>query len=104
MKAEFILDAGELLHMPLLTTFNYFLAEGFLKALSTRVVHAFFKGGDVSEFDNYRGITVGLILTKLFAIILNKRLSKWAEQHGLHAKGQAGFCKDYRTIDQLFIL
>jgi hypothetical protein len=25
MKAEFILDAGELLHMPLLTTFNCFL-------------------------------------------------------------------------------
>jgi hypothetical protein len=26
MKAEFILDAGELLHMPLLIMFNYFLA------------------------------------------------------------------------------
>jgi hypothetical protein len=29
MKAVFILDAGELLHMPLLTTFNSFLEEGF---------------------------------------------------------------------------
>jgi hypothetical protein len=29
MKAKFILDARKLLHMPLLTTFNYFLAEGF---------------------------------------------------------------------------
>jgi hypothetical protein len=52
MKAKFILDAGELLHMPLLITFNCFLAEGFLKALSTRVVHAFFKRGDASKFDN----------------------------------------------------
>jgi hypothetical protein len=34
MKAEFILDVGELLHMPLLIAFNYFLAEGFLEALS----------------------------------------------------------------------
>jgi hypothetical protein len=34
MKAKFILDAGELLHMPLLITFNSFLAEGFLEALS----------------------------------------------------------------------
>jgi len=42
MKAEFILDVGELLHMPLLTTFNCFLAKGFPEALSTRVVHAFF--------------------------------------------------------------
>jgi hypothetical protein len=104
MKAEFILDVGELLHMPLLTTFNYFLDEGFSEALSTGVVHAFFKGGDASKFDNYRGITVGHILAKLFAMIIDKRLSEWVEQHGLHAKGQTRFHKDYRTIDQLFIL
>jgi hypothetical protein len=104
MKVKFILDVGELLHMPLLTTFNYFLEEGFPKAFSTRVVHVFFKGGDASKFDNYKGITVGPILTKLFAMILDKRLSEWAEQHGLRAKGQAGFRKNYHTIDQLFIL
>jgi hypothetical protein len=40
----------------------------------------------------------------LFAMILEKRLSEWVEQHGLRAKGQATFRKDYRTIDQLFIL
>ncbi len=79
MKAEFILDAGELLHIPLLTTCNCFLEEGFPKAFSTRVVHALFKGGDASKFDNYRGITVGPILAKLFAMILEKRLSEWVE-------------------------
>jgi hypothetical protein len=79
MKAKFILDAGELLHMPLLTTFNYFLANSFLEALSTGVVHALFKGGDASEFDNYKGITIKPILAKLFAMILDKRLSKWVE-------------------------
>ncbi len=104
MKAEFILDAGELLHMPLLTMFNCFLAEGFPKALSTGVVHALFKGGDAFKFDNYRGITVGPILVKLFVMILDKRLSEWAEQYGLRAKGQVGCRKDYCTIDQLFIL
>jgi hypothetical protein len=55
MKTEFILDAGELLHMPLLIAFNYFPKEGFLEALSTKVVHVVFKGGDASKFDNYRG-------------------------------------------------
>ncbi len=79
MKAEFILDAGELLHMPLLITFNCFLAKGFLEAFSIGVVHTLFKGGDVSKFDNYRGITVGPILAKLFAMILDKRLSEWAK-------------------------
>ncbi len=52
-----------------------------------------FKGGDASKFDNYRGITVGPILAKLFTMILDKRPNEWAEQHGLCVKGQAGFCK-----------
>jgi hypothetical protein len=104
MKAEFILDAGELLHMPLLTTFNCFLEEGFLEPLSTRVVHALFKGGNASKFNNYKGVMVGPILAKLFAMMIDKRLSEWVEQHGLCAKGQIGFSKYYHTIDQLFIL
>jgi hypothetical protein len=104
MKAELILDVGELLHMPLLIVFNYFLAEGFPKALSTGVVKVFFKGRNAFKFDNYRGIMVGPILAKLFTMILDKRLSNWAEQHGLCAKGQTGFHKNYSTINQFFIL
>jgi hypothetical protein len=104
MKAKFILDAGELLHMSLLTKFNCFLAEGFPETLSIWVVHALFKGGDASKFDNYRGIAVGPILAKLFTMILDKRLSEWAEQHGLPAKGQVRFRKDHRITNQLFIL
>jgi hypothetical protein len=93
MKAEFILDVGELLHMPLLTTFNCFLAEGFPEALSTKVVHALFKRGDASKFDNYRGITVGPILAKLFAMILDKRLNDWTKQHGLGPRVKLDFVK-----------
>ncbi len=78
LKVEFILDAGKLLHMPLLTMFNSFLAKGFPKALSIGVIHVFFKRGDASKFDNYRGITVWPILARLFAMILDKRLSEWA--------------------------
>jgi len=90
--------------MPLLTTFNCFLEEGFLETLSIGVLHVFFKGGDASKFDNYRGITVGPILAKLFIMILDKRLSEWAEHHGLRAKGQAGFRKYYCTTKRFFIL
>jgi len=104
MKAEFILDAGKLLHMPLFTLFNCFLAEGFPKALYTGVVHALFKRGDAFEFDNYRGIMIGPILAKLFVMILDKRLREWAKQHGLCAKGRVGFRKYYGSIDQFFIL
>ncbi len=38
-----------------------------------------FKGGDASKFDSYRGIIVGLILAKLFVMILAKKLGEWAE-------------------------
>jgi hypothetical protein len=85
--------------MTLLITFNCFLA-----AFSTRVVHLLFKGGDASEFDNFTGINVGPILTKLFAMIFDKRLNEWVEQHGLRAKGQAGFHKECRITNHLFIL
>jgi hypothetical protein len=54
MKIEFILDARELLHMPLLIAFKCFLAEGFLETISTKMVHAFFKGGDASEFVDFK--------------------------------------------------
>jgi hypothetical protein len=47
---------------------------------------------------------VGPIVAKLLVMILDKMLNEWPEQHGLHAKGQTRFRKDYRTIDQLFIL
>jgi hypothetical protein len=67
--------------------FNDFLVEGFPKALSTGVVHTLFKGGNASEFDNYKGIMVGPILAKLFTMIFDKRLSEWVEQYGLRAKG-----------------
>jgi hypothetical protein len=76
MKAEFILDVRKLLRMPLLIVFNYFLAKGFPEAFSTGMVHVLFKGGDASEFDNCKGIIVGLIIAKLFAIILNERLNE----------------------------
>jgi hypothetical protein len=46
---------GELLHMPLLTMFNCFLEEGFLEALSIKVVHALFKGGDAFDLTTIRG-------------------------------------------------
>ncbi len=62
--------------MPLLTMLNCFLEEGFPEAFFIGVVHALSKGGDASKFDNYRGIMVGPILAKLFAMIFDKRLNE----------------------------
>ena len=53
---------------------------------------------------NYRGITVGSVIAKLFAMILDHRIAVWAEDEGIKAKGQAGFRKDFRTTDNIFVL
>ena len=50
---------------------------------------------------NYRGITVGSMVAKM---ILEQRIASWAEEHAVKAKGQAGFRKDFRTTDNIFIL
>jgi hypothetical protein len=57
------------------------------------VVHTLFKRGDASKFDNYKGITVGPILAKLFAMILDKRLSKWVNKMGYVPRVKLGFTK-----------
>ncbi len=104
IKAEFLLDAGDMLHVPLQIVLNKLLQQGYSASLSTGVIHALHKGGDALQFENYRGITVGPIIAKVFAMILEARLSSWAEERGLRARGQVGFRKDFRTTDNLYIL
>jgi len=93
-----------MLHVPLQIVFNKLLQQGYSAGLSTEVIHALHKGGDALQFENYRGITSGPVLVKVFAMILEARLSSWAEERGLHARGQAGFRKDLRTMDNMYIL
>ncbi len=103
IKAEFLLDAGDMLHVPVQIVFNKLLQQGYSACLFTGVIHALHKGGDALQFENYRGIIVGPILVKVFTMILEAWLSSWAEERGLRARGQAGFRKDFRTTDNLYI-
>ncbi len=52
----------------------------------------------------YRGILVGSVIAKLFAMILDNRIAVWAKDEGMKAKGQAGFRKDFCTTDNIFVL
>ncbi len=86
IKAEFLLDAGDMLHVPLQIVFNKLLQQGYSAGLSTGVIHALHKGGDALQFENYKGITVGPVLAKVFAMILEAWLSSWVEERGLRAR------------------
>ena len=102
--ADMIIDDGDLVQSCLLWMFNCMLAGHFPERLSVGLITAVYKSGDKSDMSNYRGITVGSVIAKLFAMILEQRIALWAEEHAVKAKGQAGFRKDFRTTDNIFIL
>ncbi len=102
--AGMIKDGGDLVKHSLLWLFNCMLAGHFPKRLSVGLITAVYKSGNKSDMSNYRGITVGSVIAKLFAMILEQRIASWAEEHAVKAKGQAGFRKDFRTTDNIFIL
>ena len=104
IKAEFLLDAEDVLMQPLTIAFNQMLDKGVPEQWCTGVIHPIFKSGDANDPNNYRGITVTTILAKLFAMVLENRISDWAEGKGVRAAGQAGFRRDYRTTDNLLVM
>ena len=99
-----IKDGSDVLHNCLLVIFNLMLANHFRKQLSVDVITAVYKFGDRGDMSSYRGITVGSVIAKLFAMILDHRIAVWAEDEGIKAKGQAGFRKHFRTTDNIFML
>ena len=105
LKAEFILDASEQLAAPLAATFTSLLSGSLPSALNCQVVHPIFKGkGDPLDPNNYRCLSVGPVLAKLYAMILEARLAAWAEQNAVRSPFQAGFRSDHRTTDHIFTL
>ena len=104
IRAEHLLDARALLLEPMVHIFTHLLLVGAPECLCRGVIHPIFKAGPRDEPSNYRGITVTPVLAKLFAMILEARLSKWAESAGIRANGQAGFRKGHRTVDHVFTL
>ncbi len=102
--ADMIKDGDHLMQQSLLWLFNCMLAGHFPERLSVGLITAVYKSGNKFHMSNYRGITIGSVIAKLLAMILEQRLASWAEKHAVKAKGQAGFRKDYRTTDHIFIL
>ena len=68
------------------------------------LVSPVFKRGDRTDQTNYRPISVGDSLEKLYAAVLNARLVAWLEANGLRASCQAGFRPHLGTEHQLFAL
>ena len=84
-----IKDGGDLVKQSLLLLFHCMLAGHFPERLSVGLTTAMCKSGDKSDMSNYRGIIVGFVIAKLFAMIVGQRIASWAEVHAVKTKGQA---------------
>lgn len=63
-----------------------------------------FKSGSKDDPSNYRGITIGSCLGKLFVKILNIRLEKFLASRNIVKPEQIGFCKGKHTSDHHLVL
>jgi hypothetical protein len=53
---------------------------------------------------NYRGITISSIPGKIYATVLNNRLTKWLEDHNVLSESQNGYRRDRSCLDHLYTL
>ena len=53
---------------------------------------------------NFRGISLISSISKIFTNVLTIRLQTWAESNNVIDESQAGFRKQYSTIDYIFSL
>ena len=105
IPAEFVKAAEDMVAPFLTKLFNRVYDTGvFPKQWSQSVIVPLLKKGDINDPGNYRGISLLSIISKLFTSILNKRLYRWAESEHKICEEQAGFRKNYSTIDHLFTL
>ena len=68
------------------------------------IVLTLYKKGDVNNPHNYRGISLSDASSKLYSTIINLRLQEWVTEHNITGEFQAGFKRDYSTIDHMFTL
>ena len=68
------------------------------------IIQPLFKKCDPEIPDNYRGISLLSICSKLYSYILNKRLTCWTDDNNLLSETHCGFRKTYSTTDHLFTL
>ena len=81
-----------------------FVSGHFPDLWTEGIIIPLFKKGDSSDVNNYRGITLVSVISKLFTSILNQRLTNWCKDNSIITDAQFGFQKGYSTTDAIFCL
>ena len=85
--------------------FNDIFHRGIYPDLWTKsVIVPIHKKGSTNLADNYRGISLGSVFSKIFTSSLNRRLTSFTNTNKIVTEEQAGFRRDYSTVDNGFVL
>ena len=85
--------------------FNRMYRDNFFPITwGTSLLVPLYKKGAVDSPDNYRGIALLPIFSKIFTNIIYNRLNKWVEENNVICPEQGGFRRAFSTIDSVFVL
>lgn len=102
---EMIKAGSSILLSPLNNLFNRILQSGhYPQSWNGSLLSPLHKGGDITNPDKYRGISLMSCLGKLFCAVLNRRLTLFMQKNNIGSKFQCGFSENCRTSDHLLTL
>lgn len=100
---EFYKNAPSCFLNEILSLFNsIFLREDIPDSFRRSIIIPLFKKGDVNCVSNYRGLSLLDTNYKIFTGLILNRINTWIDVHGILNEYQAGFRKNYSTVDNLF--
>lgn len=102
---EFYKYGPPCLHNYMLSLYNYiFLHEDIPSSFKRSILIPLHKKGDKNVVTNYRGLSLINTLCKVFCNIILNRLIHWVSRNNILNEFQAGFRKEYSTVDNIFNL
>ena len=102
LNSRILKETIDLILLPLTLLINTCISEGhFPDVLKVAKVLPMFKKGDINSIDNYRPISIIPIFSKIFEIILKKRLVKFLDKNNILNCCQYGYrnkCSTTRAL------
>ena len=89
----------------ILNLFNCIYNLGYFpKMWSSSLIVPIHKKGSYADPNNYRGISLLPVFSKVFMNVMYYRLNKWCCDHAVLCQEQGGFKQGFGTIDSIFTL
>ena len=102
---EYVKYASENVLKTLLSLLNaIFTHSRYPSQWTTNYLKIIYKKGDIDDPNNYRGLSIGSCLGKLYSSILLGRLEKFTLKQEIIPPEQIGFKKGFRTADHVYLL